>query len=353
MKIIQSNYDSVSNWLSEVPEPKEETDMKSEELFAKKKNVSIEEAKKACATIRKQIKDAFPESTPEEIEGLLSLKINTSGGTVTGDKTDVTLVAVGPYKDLNLPRKKSALNKYRDNPEDAVNHHNVRLDENKQPVPIESTEYFGKEGDPTRKKNPNYLKDIQDDVRREAIFVTSDGKHCVFGVGKFDGDPGDIASIVGRVTPDKITVYKKGWKVTEHLTAEKLWDRAYDALADSDMSVPIESVWDTEKNKVVAIKGNIAMAAVTRDGAGGAMFRITEAGLDEDIACFGDEADDYLKGLVDNLEKGMEVIAFGSVNKYTSKENEERKNINLIGMIINPRSSELAAALSKIPDIDF
>jgi len=386
MKMIKADYEKVAGWLddkpiesSEVPETnvsdcRTSEIMKSEELYAKVKNVTIDEAKVACDKLRKEIAKKLPGSDPETIEETLYMKLKTAGGQVQGDKADIVLVAVGPYVDKNMPKKLAALKKFTEDPSCAVSNESmakwkenhtlfdpakifVRLDENNKPIPIDNTQFYGNPPDPKR-KNQNFLKDIAEDMKRDAIFLTSTGL-CVQGTGKFDGEPGQIAHIVGKVNTDEngvittVQVYKSGWKLDGSIDAKELWSSTYDALATSPLSVPIESVWDVDKYKMVAVKGRVSIATTTRGGEGGAMIGITDIGLDEDVVGFADESDEIMKAAVDNIAKGMEVILFGTVNKYKAKDGTDKKNLNIIGCLVNPDSSALASALDKIADIEI
>ena len=375
MKMIKADYQKVVGWLDEptISSEVRETDsvaednaksrsenMKSEELYAKIKNVSIDEAIAACADLRAKISAKLPGSSPEAIEETLFLKLKTSGGEVKGDKADIVLVAVGPYVDKNFPKKQAALNLYKKDPEKALKEKSVRLDKSTSPatpVPIDSTEFYGNPPDPKR-PNQNYLKDIGEDLKRDAIFLTSTGL-CVQGTGKFDGEPGQIAHITGRVNTDEsgivtgIQVYKNGWKLDGSVDKKELWESTYAALAESSLSVPIEDIWDSEKYKMVAVMGRVSAATITKQGAGGAMIALTDIGLDEDVVGFADENNEFIKSQIDSIAKGMEVILFGTVNKYTAKDGTEKKNLNIIGCLVNPESSDLASALDKIADIDI
>jgi len=391
MKMIKADYQRVISWLepSEVqvtnsvvennatPELESEImseTIKSEELYAKIKNVTIDEAKTACDKLRKEIAKKLPGSSPEAIEETLFMKLKTAGGQVQGDKADIVLVAVGPYVDKNMPKKLSALKKYKEDPSCAISAEGlervkanpgsldmskifVRLDENNNPVPIDNTQFYGNPPDPKR-KNQNFLKDVPDDLKRDAIFLTSTGL-CVQGSGKFDGEPGQIAHITGKINTDEngvitgVQVYKNGWKLDGVIEPTELWDSAYEALGTSPLSVPIENVWDVEKYKMVAVKGRISVATTTRGGEGGAMIGITDIGLDEDVVGFADEKDENMKVLVDDIQKGMEAILFGTVNKYKAKDGSEKKNLNIIGCLVNPSSSDLASALDKVADIEI
>lgn len=388
MKMIKADYEKVAGWLddktespesSEVPETnvsncRTSENMKSEELYAKIKEVSIDEAKVACDKLRKEIAKKLPGSDPETIEETLYMKLKTAGGQVQGDKADIVLVAVGPYVDKNMPKKLAALNKFKEDPSCGISAEGlervkanpgsldmskifVRLDENNQPVPIDNTQFYGNPPDPKR-KNQNFLKDIAEDLKRDAIFLTSTGL-CVQGTGKFDGEPGQIAHITGKLNVDEngvitgVQVYKNGWKLDGTIDAKELWSSTYDALATSALSVPIENVWDVDKYKMVAVKGRVSIATTTRGGEGGAMIGITDIGLDEDVVGFADESDENMKAQVDNIAKGMEVILFGTVNKYKAKDGTDKKNLNIIGCLVNPESSALASALDKVSDIEI
>ncbi len=391
MKMIKADYQRVISWLepSEVrktdsvaennatPVLESETmseTIKSEELYAKIKDVTIDEAKVACDKLRKEIAKKIPGSSPESIEEHLFMKLKTAGGQVQGDKADIVLVAVGPYVDKKMPAKLSAIKKFQKDPACGVsaetlakwkeNHKLldpakifVRIDENNNPVPIDNTRFYGNPPDPKR-PNKHFLEDIEEDMKRDAIFLTSTGL-CIAGTGKFDGEPGQIAHIVGKVSTDEngvvngIQVYKGGWKLDGSIPPEDLWNEAYQALGTSPLSVPIENVWDVEKYKMVAVKGRITIATTTRGGEGGAMIGITDIGLDEDVVGFADEKDEALKAFVDTVQKGMEAILFGTVNKYIGKDNTEKKNLNIIGCLVNPASSDLASALDKLADIEI
>lgn len=386
MKMIKADYEKVAGWLDDKPTESSEVRetnvsncrtseiMKSEELYAKIKEVSIDEAKVACDKLRKEIAKKLPGSDPETIEETLYMKLKTAGGQVQGDKADIVLVAVGPYVDKNMPKKLAALKKFQEDPSCAVSNESmtkwkenhtlfdpakvfVRLDENNNPIPIDNTQFYGNPPDPKR-KNQNFLKDVSEDLKRDAIFLTSTGL-CVQGTGKFDGEPGQIAHIVGKVSTDEsgvitgVQVYKSGWKLDGSIDAKELWSSTYDALATSSLSVPIESVWDVDKYKMVAVKGRVSIATTTRGGEGGAMIGITDIGLDEDVVGFADESDEVMKAAVDNIAKGMEVILFGTVNKYKAKDGTDKKNLNIIGCLVNPDSSALASALDKVADIEI
>lgn len=389
MKMIKADYQKVIDWLepSEVQETNNaETNsasmecedmsetIKSEELYVKIKDVSIDEAKVACDKLRKEIKKRLPGADEETIEETLFMKLKTAGGQVQGDKADVVLVAVGPYVDKKMPAKLAAIKKFKEDPACGISADTltrwkldhkildpakvfVRIDENNNPVPIDNTQFYGNPPDPKR-PNKHFLEDIEEDMKRDAIFLTSTGL-CVQGTGKFDGEPGQIAHIVGKILTDEsgvvngLQVYKNGWKLDGELPPEELWNEAYNALATSPLSVPIENVWDVDKYKMVAVKGRIVVATVTKDGKGGAMIGITDSGLDEDVVGFADENNEYLKSLVDNVQKGMEAILFGTVNKYKAKDGTDKKNLNLVGCLINPASSDLASALDKTSDIEI
>lgn len=391
MKMIKADYQRVISWLepSEVqvtnsvvehnttPELESETmseTIKSEELYAKIKEVSIDEAKVACDKLRKEIAKKLPGSSPETVEEHLFMKLKTAGGQVQGDKADIVLVAVGPYVDKKMPAKLSAIKKFKKDPSCGVSAESlakwkenhklldpskifVRIDENNNPVPIDNTQFYGNPPDQKR-PNKHFLEDIETDLKRDAIFLTSTGL-CVQGVGKFDGEPGQIAHIVGKVSVnpegviDGIQVYKNGWKLDGSVSPEDLWKEAYEALGTSSLSVPIENVWDVEKYKMVAVKGRITIATTTRGGEGGAMIGITDIGLDEDVVGFADESDEAMKAFVDTVQKGMEAILFGTVNKYIAKDGSEKKNLNIIGCLVNPASSDMASALDKLSDIEI
>lgn len=398
MKMTKVSFEKVSNWLSEVScdevpkdlnhesgqitetaqskneHSKEVQNMKSEELYAKIKNVSLDEAKTACAKLRTQISALLPGSDAETIEETLYMKLKTSGSGLQGDKADVVLVAMGPYKDNNFPKKQKALNLYRDDISVGITAETlaklienpklldpskifVRIDETGKAIPIDNTQFFGNPPDPKR-KNPNFLKDIEEDPKRDAVFITSAGA-CVQGSGKFDGEVGQIAHIVGKLAVDdkgvvtRINVYKGGWKVDDVMEPAELWSQAYDALSDSPLSVPIESVWDVDNYKMVAVKGRVSAALVMKQGAGGPMIALTDIGLDEDVVAYGDETHVELKAQMDDIEKGSEAIVFGTVNKYTAKDGTPKKSLNFIGVLINPESSALASALDKLSGIDI
>jgi len=344
---------------SEVTVPIERENMKSEELYAKIKDCTIEEAKIKCKELRAKIKERMPELDAEKLEETLFFKLKTSGTELQGDKTDVLLVAVGPFKDSNAIRKRSALKKYKETPEAAVKSNLVRVDkETREPIPIDDREFFGNPPDPKR-KNPKFKEDLPEELKRDAVFITADGK-CVIGNGKFDGTPGQYAHITGSVTETRINVYKGGWKAYETIDAQALWDKALSVLEESDLSVPIESVYDVKPAEgttylpTVAILGRVSGAAITNQGSGSPMIVLTDSGLDEDVFCFGEESDEDLKSEIETkYEKGMEAIVFGQPNIYVDKTGATRKNIRMIGALINPGSSQLVSALSKIDDIEF
>ncbi|TRZ49504.1 MAG: hypothetical protein D4S01_08440 [Dehalococcoidia bacterium] len=382
MKMIKSDFRKVSDWLSETEEPesissdqithipKETIDptdkepvsdvpleeyMKSEELYASIKNCSIDEAKTECSKLRKKIESLFPGSSPETIEENLYMKLKTSGTELQGDKGEFLIVALGPYKDMNFPRKRKALNLYEKDPEVAVNQKYVRIDRenNNTPVPIDNTEFYGNPPDPSRKNN-NYKQDIPDDIRRDVVLLSMEGK-ILSGIGKLEAEPGGMGTVIGKITDDKVIVFKNGWKEHSKVSAQDLWTNTYGALANDVMAIAIEDVWEkAEPYKMIATKGKVVMLTITRQGSGGAMVALTEIGLSEDIVCFGDENDEYLKALVsDTLEKGMEVIVFGTANQYVARDGKVKRNINMVGLIPNPESSEFADVLAKMGDIEI
>jgi hypothetical protein len=263
---------------------------------------------------------------------------------------------MGPYIDVNFPRKQKCINEANNDLATAIENNYVVLGENDKLIPIDSREFFGKPPDPNL-PNPDFKKPIEENLKRQAVFLTSDGI-VLAGEGKFDGIVGQIAHAVGRITEDKVIVYQKGWKPTgESLDPQDMWNQTYTALKDSPMSVPIESIWDVEPYKVIAVMGkvtaNVATKASTRQPNGGAMISISSVGLEDDVTGFAIPEPGLIATICDNLETGMEVIIFGDVNKYVTKEGQERKNVNVLGVIANPASSELAAALGNIADIDF
>lgn len=330
----------------------------TEQLYAKLKGISEDEAKAAVASLREKVKDKMPGKSSEQIEEALYMKISISGKD-TGEKANLIMLALASPRDVNLPRKKGALKKYEDNPQSALKEKVVRLDSDGNPVAIDGREFFGND-----RKNHNYLKDIEEDIKVEGFALVKDEKtgtvECAPVQGKFfNASPGQTGKMSGRLMRDenqavsKIIIYKDKWMPESSLDQTELWDTAYEVLGDSQLSVPIEAVFEKESNTPVAVKGKVTSAKLTKDGEGGAMIAITDIGLDEDVVGFADQTNEVIKSQIDLLPRGTEIIMFGTVNKYTGKDDKEFKNINLIGFIVNPASTELAGALGALDDIDI
>ncbi|MCK9459912.1 MAG: hypothetical protein M0R80_09770 [Proteobacteria bacterium] len=330
----------------------------SEELYAKIKGIPAEDAKAAVDSIRKQIAERSPGKTPEEIEKILYMKISLAKRS-GGEKAKAVIVSITSYRDVNFPSKKHALNKYAENPQLALTEGLVRLDENRQPIPIYSKEFFDAK---KTQKNPNFRKDIEEELKREGILLIEDKSGDVFCVpfnGKLDANAGDNGIMTGKInkTDDgkltKAFIYKEGWEPKGTSDPQELWNTTYDILSNSDMSVPIESVFDNDPGTLVAVIGKVTSIKVTKDGAGGVMVGITDIGLADDIVGFADVSNEVIKEQSENIPRGSEVIMFGTVNKYKGRDGNENQNINLLGVLLNPSSSELSGALTAIDDIEI
>lgn len=345
--IKKVSYDKVMTWIepSEPVPTLESTTMNTIELYMNVKNVDKKTAETAISKLTEIILKESPGLNPDEV---IQMKLKTAGSDATGEKAKLLLVACGAYEDENQPKRLSHLKQFKDNPDKAISEGLVVLNEKNEPVAVENKEFYD---EAKTRKNPNYGKPIPESMKRKAFFIDQSGK-LLRGSGKFDGTPGEIAIITGKITENGfVSVYKKGYKVQSVLSPEEFFKSVDTALGSSPIAVGLESVWDQKNYADVALKGRVAAALETKTGGG--MIVLTQAGMDDDVVGFADPESPVVPIISENLEKGMEAIVLGQVSKYIAKDGTDRKSIRVLAVVPNPASADLASVLSKLDNYDI
>jgi hypothetical protein len=263
------------------------------------------------------------------------------------DKFKGLCIAADAMKDSNGYEKYLAREAYKLNPQRAIKDGRV-VKEGDKIIEMDTRQFSDKA---RSKPNKNFGKPLPTIERREGYFII-DGK-IVRAFGNYDVQIGRIYELFGNMGDGGILNINKtpGPRLVETLADRDFWAQTYDVCGESEMSTPLETLSEVDKNKTVIVVGTIQHVGVTSSQT--PMIVINNDEIPEGIAGFAAQED--VGKEMEAMGKGSEVIVIGRVLKTKPKEGEKepRTALNVMGIIQNPQTEGFGDVLGKLDEIAF
>ena len=289
-----------------------------------------------------KVNTIMPDELPATKSNIIAIKVREAISSSKADKFNLAVIAVSDRLDANDYNKRQAIKAYENDANAAVVNGLIKVVDGK-PIPMDNKEFFD-EG--RTKKNFNYGKPIKDRMQREMLVVV-DG-NAMIARGDVNIEPGSVANVYGSIgkTGNILVNSEPTPQITRTMDAGEYYDVVYQAAKKSDIAMDVDEALSTDERGLVMVKGWVH--AISTTSLGNVVMQ-----LDNDT---GDGLKAFSQGKyaardMAKVPIGGEVIAIGRIRD--AKDPKYGRSMNCIGVVVNPKSTNIGGALDKLKDFSF
>ncbi len=317
--------------------------------------ISEADAKERIQKLVDRVNEVMAGESIEARNNIISIKVRELIAVSKSEKYTMTVVAVGPRKDRNDYKRRTALKTYNEDPETALVQGLVKRvkegtegamqAEDKQFILALDTKKFWDEAG--TKKNYGYGKPFKVQYSREILGI-ADGS-IVKAYGDVAVTSGVEYEFLGKINETSGALYineaVKPKALKTHNVGD-LYQMVVSAAKSYDKAMDVDGALETDERGTILVKGYALAVSPTSNG----KHRIVlNSGMGAEMSVF--PADTDTDKVITEIPVGSDVIAVGSVKD--PKDPQFSRSMTASFVIVNPKMGAAGKALESLQDFDF